>query len=209
MGGLILVHADGSGGEQLLEEGTVGNSITGAAEWSPDGREIAYWTIPNVNFLNRPPADFELWSIDIETRERRFLYGPALRAGHNIPIWSSNGWQIAFLLSPGDQETFGIAISTPVTMDTQIIELPEALLYVGAGLAWSPDGSHIAMVASPYEGVNYQSDIWLLSVETGEAHQYTYTHDYRRIIRWGEEGIVALRSPELYHDVLEFIAVDE
>jgi len=102
-GDRIAFFADGPGGG-LFVMGRTGDftrkiSDTGfTPAWSPDGKQLV---VSTVNAIGTPYARTgigELWILDVETGQRRFLYkGDAVQ-----PQWSPHGHRIAFWgLPPG------------------------------------------------------------------------------------------------------------
>jgi Tol biopolymer transport system component len=208
IGGLTLVQPDGSGSEILFKDGVIGRRPDYSGTeigWSPDGTQIAYWTIPDVDWENRDLTAMQLWCINVETKETRFLYTPEkLRGFASKPLWSPNGNYIAFAVIDQEKENSPPLISL---LDTEMrqgrfFELPKDLWVRVSDLTWSPDSKYIAMLSEPNQ--ENTTDIWLLSIDSGKVRQVTLAGHYRQILKWTEQGIVALT----HEHTIEVISVE-
>jgi Tol biopolymer transport system component len=111
--------------ELIIPNPPVYSPVDDEPTWSPDGKLIAYTHFP---YLDTAFANYEIWILNIETGEKRFLcYGFQ-------PDFSPNGKKIAFV----DVINYGIAIIN-VNGDSLVH------LTYGRGLSphWSPDGKRI------------------------------------------------------------------
>jgi Tol biopolymer transport system component len=167
--GIYVMNADGSGLTRVtdLPEVEVTNPSEqqlpwpdGDLEWSPDGTEIAF---AHQSKLGQPSS---LYVVDTNDRQIRLLADrgaaadvPANYLGHgwldaNSFAWSPDGSRIAFVQAD-DRQTTGLFV---INRDgTGLNRLAGADLrdapdygYWLAGLTWSPDGSRIAFVRSPW-----------------------------------------------------------
>jgi Tol biopolymer transport system component len=191
--GLLLIHTDGSGSKVLLD--LLAYGAPPAPEdfsWSPDGSYIAYRTILERDYHKRRADDVELCLLDIKSLKQSPLYPPTDEwISAYSPVWSPiNGSLIAFVIVRRDGERgAAIALQNLDTLDVQIFELPEPWEYGSSSLTWSPEGQYIAILES---GETSTNDILLLAIETGSYSPITTTGHYQEILKWTEQGIVAL-----------------
>lgn len=90
----------------------------------------------------------------------------AVTAGDFIPAWSADG-RLAVIKWSG-----GFWITLPATKRRLALPGLQAPQFTPPGLAWSPDGSHLAFTAAARDGV---SDVWTIGVDgTGLTR---VTHD--------------------------------
>jgi dipeptidyl aminopeptidase/acylaminoacyl peptidase len=198
----------------------------GQAEFSPDGKWIAY----TVSRYERPGRPWpQLWIMDVATRKSTRIGGE--NDASSGPVWSPDGRWIAYYgLAEGKQ---GLAIVHPD--GTNATFLSEAhgtnvpLPGQGAEVTWSPDGKQIAfisavpgpetadatgdpMVITRYlykpdagEGLTRFNDnrrlhIFIADVAGQNVRQVTTGNNYEHSIDWsprGDEIVFASdRSPE-------------
>jgi Tol biopolymer transport system component/tRNA A-37 threonylcarbamoyl transferase component Bud32 len=127
---LMVAGADGSGLRQL----TNGGYRNRGPRWSPDGRQIA--------FFSTRSGEWEIWTTDANGSEFRQVTN---LAGNNVawPVWSADGKHLAYTLF--GLNTFVIDASKPWEAQT-----PEKLPpFPGEGQMfngwnWSPDGRMLA-----------------------------------------------------------------
>ncbi|MCD4739236.1 MAG: hypothetical protein K8R89_08255 [Anaerolineae bacterium] len=146
--------------------------------WSPDGKKIAYLTLlPDWT----KPRGVQLWIMDIASGERQMLF-----ERENFPVieprWSPDGRQIALLL-PRD-EIFIFDLEEEGMKRIPLPEQERALQSI-----WSPDSERLA--------VRTYTDLWILSIDSGEANRVVEMRG--SLLRWtgdGREIIVVTREGE-------------
>lgn len=96
--------------------------------------------------------------IPVPTSSRSFV--------HPCPVWSPDGRRIA-TVAPGR----GVLIAD-LDGDTRLVEIGAAygLREGGLGLAWSPDGSHVALLVPSSADA---AVVWMVPADAGEAHLLT------------------------------------
>jgi Tol biopolymer transport system component len=153
------MHADGSGRHALTNQ-TNQNTIwtDSAPSFSPDGASVVYshWTgdAPRLEVISAGGgASRQL------PKAPRFVGGPA---------WSRDG-RLAWLEQRG-----GSRLSLALAYATHVARFPLGSLgpqYGGAGLAWSPDGSRLALTACDRSQI---CDVWTVSRTGAGLRRMTY-----------------------------------
>lgn len=134
--------------------------IVALAQFSPDGRQIAYIEMPDTS-APYPPG--ELWVMDVES-------GQAFRAasadgGHGYPpAWSPDGTKIAFVgrSNPAEPASRHLALydlttNALTTFDARLVTAP----------VWSPQGDSLVFSARENDTIS----IWRYSPLTGQAER--------------------------------------
>jgi Tol biopolymer transport system component len=127
----------------------------GSLAWSPDGSRIAVETFAGsgsgVTVLDADSGD-ELFVIDA---------GSAVTAA---PRWSPDGDRLAFMRSDGfDLSTTVMSVAADGGDPIELGDL--GLLSASGPLAWSPDGSHLAVAGS---GMTVAGEVWLVPAVGGD-----------------------------------------
>lgn len=117
---IYTIDSDGAN-LQLLTPFTPGvRSYRAAPDWSPDGRAVAY---------EQQMGDFQVWMIDVRTRETRQLTSDGENEG---PSWAPDGRHIALSSTRGGSKQIWI-------LDTESGRFRQLTRKSGARLAaWSP-----------------------------------------------------------------------
>ena len=136
-----------------------------------DGRIIGFRTYNN--------ASNGIWLINADGTGRRFL-----NKGH-VATWSLDGQKIAvaeFLHNRNDGGiSFTLRILDPMSGSGDIVFQQSGLLNNETGLAWSPDGQHLAFA--------WEGTIHILDLETLEtAPLMGEPHSLPRILGWTSDG---------------------
>jgi Tol biopolymer transport system component/tRNA A-37 threonylcarbamoyl transferase component Bud32 len=127
---LMVVNADGSGLRRL----TNGEYHNRGPRWSPDGRQIA--------FFSTRSGEWEIWTTDADGSNFRQVTNVA---GNNVawPVWSADGKHLAYTLF--GLNTFVIELDKPWNQQTpeKLPPFPvEGQMFNGWN--WSPDGRMLA-----------------------------------------------------------------
>ncbi len=156
---------------QLLVEPA---SILALAQFSPDGRQIAYIKMPDST-AQYPPG--ELWIMASDGSQAHFVAQADAGRGFG-PAWSPRGDQIAFVSrrnpaanqSQGTQglddpaEAASLALSLYTLADASLRVWPAALLKPPA---WSPEGTLLVFTALE----NDTMTVWQLEIATQRAEK--------------------------------------
>jgi dipeptidyl aminopeptidase/acylaminoacyl peptidase len=196
------------------------------AEFSPDGKSIAY-TVVRYDRPGRPWP--QLWVMDVTSAKSTRIGGENDPSGS--PLWSPDGHWIAFSGTAEGKQ--GLAIVHPdgsrITFLSEAHGTNAALPGQGADITWSPDGKQIAfisatpgpetadatgdpMVITRYlykpdagEGLSHFNDnlrlhIFIVDVATKTVRQVTSGDNYEHSVDWSPRGdeiaFVSDRSPE-------------
>lgn len=140
--------------------------------WSPDGKEIAYWSDRS--------GEYELMvrAADGSAPERKLTsYGPGFRYR---PYWSPDGKKIAFI-----DQTMTVRIFEPATGKTTTVdqgEYPNEDKLAAFAPSWSPDSRWLTYTRDrgPNVRPGPNGAIQLFDTKTGQRHQVTsgYYSDY-------------------------------
>lgn len=132
LGSVTLIHADGSGCEELPISGRA--MRTPSFSWSLNGEKIAYIHIPSSGRLDAA----EMRVIDLSTRRVTTAYAD----GTGLPQWFPDGEEV-ILFGRGNVLPVVRADGSGLVGE---IEIPEDYDVVwSTGNAWSPDGSRLAL----------------------------------------------------------------
>jgi Tol biopolymer transport system component/DNA-binding winged helix-turn-helix (wHTH) protein len=131
--------------------------------FSPDGRRIAFVLIPENGASRRiyiKQIGNETLQPLTDSEDEQFS-----------PAWSPDGRQIAYLSRSANG--LGIFIATPGEANrVRKVFIPEEPSHWEQGaLSWSPDGK--SLVFPDHSGMQPNSSIYQLNVQTGEAHSIT------------------------------------
>lgn len=121
--------------------------------WGPDGRTIAYTHYSGEPFDERGPD--QIWLLDVETRERRFL-----TPGWD-PAWSPDGTRLAYVIGAlGGADIYVVEIETG-----EVRRLTEW----GSSFSpsWSPDGEWITFDTN-YGDPKGANVIWIMRADGSE-----------------------------------------
>ena len=169
-----------SGHSLDLDPGGWGSELL---EWSPDGRYLAYISA----------RDHQLLVIDIETGEvyKSELEDVQLRFSRLLQLaWSPDSAQLAFSATPEGAEYTEVFIFDSETRSTTRLTENETSEEV---LAWSPDGTAIALTQStlPANAFGHRylhSFLVILDIETGSMTQLHESRFNNLNVLWAPDG---------------------
>jgi dipeptidyl aminopeptidase/acylaminoacyl peptidase len=133
-------------------------------QWSPDGRSIAYVTVPTPKADDGGLAD--IWIVDVSSGSRRKLIeneGP-----DNAPRWSPDGRSIAFRTRDTEKGLLGqlkLAVVPASGGEPRLIA--NSFEYQPGPVSWSPDGRTLLFTAP----VRTTAQLFSVPVAAGDAKQ--------------------------------------
>ena len=178
-GTLYVVAADGSNLLEVAERTTGWSARRGRLAWSPDGRRIAF----RRDVREPVPLPRQVYVVDVEEAEgdRRETQ---LARGFGPAVWSPDGAEILFGHGKDPVDTdpslgaglHAIAVEPP----HHVRRVTEFGTNDILGLAWSPDGTRLAVLMRPFSWGQF-SDVVLYTVALDGS-------DVRVLVRAGPEG---------------------
>jgi TolB protein len=162
---LLLLDADGKGGETLLREG----SIALLPAWRPGGQEIAF-----TSYRSGKP---EVWVY-------RFAGGkvaPLLSVGEltSGAVYSPDGRRIAFTASvDGNSDVY---VANADGSDVRRLTTDSA---TDTSPTWSPDGKRLAFVSSR----SGNPHLYLMNADGTDQRRLTFQGNYNQTPRWSPRG---------------------
>jgi dipeptidyl aminopeptidase/acylaminoacyl peptidase len=167
-----------------------------APTWSPDGNNIAFLyraegkgTEPIV--VDAEPAFDRLWIVSSESREQHLISPEDYHIFEYA--WSPDGTKLVVLASqqPNPAEAWYSAQIYLLNLNGTMQQISAMAHQIGR-LRWSPDASQIAFISGVMsdEG-NISGEIYLLSVDAGEAHCITAGIEHSITwIEWQDDEII-------------------
>ncbi|HEV8564002.1 MAG TPA: hypothetical protein VGR41_03755 [Actinomycetota bacterium] len=143
-----VMNADGSDPHQVTDR----KGLNIFPSWSPDGSNIAFVSYEGSN------ADIYVMNAD-GTNVLRLTDDPA---HEDQPAWSPEGERIAFTSEGGEDS--GIYTMSPD--GSGVIKLLDDPDPANLGIAWSPDGTRMAIVS--IRGPGNDRNVYVLDIETGD-----------------------------------------
>jgi Tol biopolymer transport system component len=137
--GLFLMNADGSDQRRLWPPAGANRTTSlgeGTPRWSPDGRQLAYWTYSGY-----------LAVINADGTGARTLHRDSLGDSENFQ-WSPTSAVIAFSTYSG--QAFIVEPG-----NRRLVRIAAGLGKVGSAPSWSPDGTKLAL--------SINGDLWLIA----------------------------------------------
>jgi len=120
----------------------------GAADWSPDGKQIVFVSnLSGKNNLWLVPAESG-WPTQLTVRDQR----------QTAPAWSPDGKWIAYQSDYDGDEQWDIFIVSPKT--GQLVNLTNTRDIAEASPTWSPDGRFLAYLVKPRTSSVSEIDIY-------------------------------------------------
>jgi TolB protein len=142
--------------------------------WSPDDKHIAF-----LSDREGPPRLF-LMSPD-GTAQRRATAETDIDVAEDLPRWSPDGTQLAFVRGGGIHQS--LVILDLATGATRTLT-PE--LFTDSDFAWSPDGAHLVTIRTDVHVVRSQpiGDVVIISATDGKVVAPLGTAAGVRFVRW-------------------------
>ena len=173
-GVLYVVGADGSNLREVADRAAARRIWSGRLAWSPDGRGIAFMARNDVS------GGPDLYVADVEGNGRV----TRIAWGFGSPVWSPDGTEIFFghgeaKKGPG---LYAVAVADP----HHLRRVTEIKINNILGMAWSPDGTRLAVLKTPFSyytfpGDGEYADILLFTVDADGAN-------LRVLLREGLDG---------------------
>ena len=139
-------------------------NIIAHAEYSPNGKQIAFIKIPDNQETN--PMG-ELWVIDSEGFSGKKLADADAGNGFS-PAWSPDGKRIAFVQWKSNQKQNPLNISI---IDLETFKIVTVSSPAKSGASWSPDGSLISFSSSiSKEAVGDTIYVSIFNLSSAETH---------------------------------------
>jgi Tol biopolymer transport system component len=127
---LWVMNDDGSDKKQLTSE----NVISGWPSWSPDGKELTYWSYDPAS------KAFDIWKMRNDGTSKVRLTTDGTFKG--TPMWSPRGDRIAYTANQtGNLEVY--VINTDGTGKKQITTGHTPVYWVESRTTWHPDGQRL------------------------------------------------------------------
>ena len=167
-GRISLIRDDGSG-YRVLHPGTYAPER--GPTWSPDGRRIAYATMPYALAAIATVSDASVFATNLEGTHRTLV------ARHGAwPAWSPDGRTIAYLAS------CGVRLATPQGKSSS------GCIGVHGAPVWSPDGRYIAMAVA-------HKGIYTMNADGSDLRLFTRVTSATQARLWFELGPAASLRP--------------
>ncbi|MBZ0321028.1 MAG: hypothetical protein K8L91_31725 [Anaerolineae bacterium] len=133
-------------------------------DWSPDGSQIL--------FSSNRSGNFDIWFINADDTNVTNLTGDYLGMDGDAS-WSPDGKTIAFSSDRESQSQSGLPVFDLWLMDSDgsnLRNLTSDIEESIGGLAWSPDGNHLAfaVIKMEVDSLQIYGEIWSISLLTGE-----------------------------------------
>lgn len=114
-----------------------GDSVAADPQWSPDGRSIAYATVPTPKADDGSVSD--IWVVDVASGKQRKLVEND--GTDTAPRWSPDGRRIAFLTAERPKGELGqLRLATVDASTGQVQPVASGFLYQPTPASWSADG---------------------------------------------------------------------
>jgi Tol biopolymer transport system component len=187
---LFVLNADGS--ETRLTQ--LRDDVISGGSFSPDGSKVVYATTS----YDHPHESF-VWVVDARGGQSRPIYQSNLHLDH--AVFSPDGEQIAFVEGGGDHSNKFMVMNSDGSRPQVLLNAVRLLCCHVYQLAWSPDGTRLALAADDsgpgiYEGINiytFNADGSRFELTIPEAGNFAWSPDGSRIafVRRGELYTVA------------------
>ena len=159
---LVVADLDASGNASESHRIEVAGQIPPpCANWSPDGRRIAFMVSPSAPVLSYPrccdPTIRDVWVVTLDGEQITVLSDLSATDLE----WSPDGTQLAMAVSAGEPTSKGaIRLYSVLTGETRFLDGPSGV----SSLSWSPDGRRIAYQRGP-SGADSDQEIWVAELD--------------------------------------------
>jgi len=132
--------------------------VGGAPNWSPDGKDIAYWGV-----TSKKPFVSSIWRVRSDGTHRQRMAQFSQGVSPYFPVWSPDGQTIAFGNAQHEVFTVPAAGGTP------------QFLTNGDQPGWFPDGKQLVVLRMPPPGNPYLRASFVVVTAAGEDVRSFYT----------------------------------
>jgi Tol biopolymer transport system component len=174
--GIWIVNRDGTGLRQVTER-TPATYWDFGAQWSPDGRELAF-----VRSDLSTGAD-AIFTVDTDGTDEHQVTPWALNGGDRTD-WSPDGRWILFRVQAGDGSSNLYEVHPDGSAVTNLTNQP-AGGYQYLSPSFSPDGTQIVSARTPGAGPEGAADIVVMNADGSNAHPITDTRLWESAADWG------------------------
>lgn len=159
----------------------------GVPTWSPDGLHIAYMS----KTMDQHSYDIKLLTLNSLTTTT--LIAGNEKTGYPL-LWSPTEPQLAFVSSWDNSPYRDLYLFEIDTGETQQL----TSIYKAHEFAWSPDGKYIACTGGEY----METEIFIISVESGTTSQITFDKGYKASPAWSPNGqFIAFTAGERFEQI--------
>jgi len=213
---MYVVSTEGGEAVNITMDGS-----SASPKWSPDGKEIA--------FISKTDGKSSIWVADPVSKERRFVTGYYQKNVRYMEVgeflsWSPDGTLLAFTSMPkpseekkeimihskihykaakgyADMQQMHIFVVSPLGWEpARHITFGD---YDEHSICWSPEGKKIAFISNRTgeDDYNFLSDVWSVSVDTGEIDRITDTGGAAYNPSWSPDGRMIAYTARVRGDV--------
>jgi TolB protein len=181
--------------EEGESKGLTQDAIAHWPRWSPDGRRLAFLSLPPEEGILSTNGKLVTLTAD-GAQEQTLAAAGGTKRYSPVLEWSPDGTRIAWETTQRSEEVLlGINVIDLATGEINELAPEQA----SAMPAWSPDGSRIAFISYRDEGATH-SDIYIMEADGTNIRRFAdtggddlaprWSPDGRRIVWWapGEEG---------------------
>jgi TolB protein len=168
---IYMMNSDGTQRRQVTHSAP--GTLAAAPSWSPDAKQIAFFTIPFQPALGRggEAPSSQLCVIDADGGNVRKL-GTGM-----APVWSPDGRQMLYFDAKGRLSVMDADGKNPRP-------LTDPAVAFGASAAWSPDGKRFASIASE-SGVG---QVFVMAADGSGRTRLTSTAYEKSGVQWTRDG---------------------
>ena len=158
---LYLASLDGKQKQKLSQGGGNPDDLSYVANWSPDGKHIAFQALSND-----PNLKAGIYGLDVDDNGNP-VGQPRMLTKQNASAftWSPDSHYIAFKVDADQYELWVVPIdgSQPEQQLAAVGRFDNRYSSLGRGLVWSPDGKYIAMSGASNMTMGDLWQVWLVT----------------------------------------------